>query len=216
MEKNILTPIEKLVNDIVPAVNESASDYFQHVIIDLETLSLRTDAAIVSIGAVALDEDLEVCGQFYCPVDVSACLNYKMSVDAATLRWWLTQEKEAQNALLYEAAPLSNALMDFKCWLNHGHDGCETWCHIWANGPEFDCAVLNSAYHRIFPRLMESTAIWNYQNVQSIRTLWLLNEELKLGCKYIDSLPKHNALFDAYREAMFVRDVYRALDKYCF
>lgn len=216
MEKNLLTPIEKLVNDSVPAVNESASDYFQHVVLDLETLSLRTDAAIISIGAVALDKDLEVCGQFYCPVDIQSCLKHKMRVDACTLRWWLTQERESQNALLYGAAPLTNALVEFNCWLNHGDDGCETWCHIWANGPEFDCAVLNDAFHRFLPRRMESTPVWNYQHVQSIRTLWLLNEDLNLGCKYMDNLPKHNALFDAYREAMFVRDVYRALDKYRF
>lgn len=215
-QSKTITPISILAESPSQSISESSSSDFHHVVIDLETLSLRTDAAIVSIGAVALDKNLEVCGQFYCPVEIQSCISHKMRVSASTLRWWLTQDQEVKKAALNGDIPIFNAIREFVVWLNDGEQWKEAQCHVWANGPEFDCAVLINAYFQVFPYYAQETAMWNYRKVQSLRTLWLLNEDLNLGCKYMDNLPKHNALFDAYREAMFVRDVLRALDKYRF
>lgn len=210
-----ITPIQELVDSPTKAISECVSDRFHHVVIDLETLSLRTDAAIVSIGAVALDSNLKVCGQFHCHVDIQECLAQGMRVDADTLSWWIAQEEMIRNSLHTKGFSLDLAIDSFSWWLNIGNEECDprSRCQIWANGPEFDCSILKEAFFRIYSNQRRSFSIWNYQNVQSIRTLWLLNEKFKLGCKYTDDLPKHNALFDAYREALFVRDVLRALGR---
>ena len=42
----------------------------KHIVVDLETLSTKSNAAIVSIGAVLIDK-LEIVDTFYCNVAVS-------------------------------------------------------------------------------------------------------------------------------------------------
>ena len=65
--------------------------YSRHVVLDLETLSTRSNAAIVSIGAVAI-ENLEVVDEFYVNVDPSTCKEAGLHIDPLTVEWWAEQD----------------------------------------------------------------------------------------------------------------------------
>ena len=71
------------------------------IMIDLETLSTRNDAVILTIGAVKfnINKELDKTKQLYMRINLQSCKNLKMHTDRSTVKWWKEQSKEAQ----YEA-----------------------------------------------------------------------------------------------------------------
>ena len=76
-----------------------------HVMIDLETMSTRSHAAICSIGAVKF-KGKEVLDTFYCTIDAATCKAAGLHFEKSTLEWWSRQSKEARSALLKDNLPL--------------------------------------------------------------------------------------------------------------
>lgn len=71
--------------------------YPKHVMIDLETLSSKSNAAIVAIGAVMFDA-YGPHSNFYCQVDAKDCQRRGMDIDADTVMWWFKQSQAARDA----------------------------------------------------------------------------------------------------------------------
>ena len=102
------------------------------IMIDLETLSTDTDAAILSIGAVKFDpfEDELTNPQmdkFYARISLENDLN--LSISDSTLEWWAKQSQEAQDEAFSEEnridiADAFDQLYKF-CW------GAK---QVWSNG----------------------------------------------------------------------------------
>lgn len=69
----------------------------QHIVVDLETMSTKPTAAIVSIGAVRLNEDFTLAenAYFYERVSLESSMLQGLDVDAGTIRFWMSQEDEA-------------------------------------------------------------------------------------------------------------------------
>ena len=115
------------------------------VMIDLETMGTRPNAAIVSIGAIKFDRD-GTHGGFYRTVDLQSSIDAGLSVDGATIMWWLQQSEKARRDL-YEtdvgAVDLFNALTDLIEWIGD----FDLIGGIWGNGAAFDNAILKSAWH---------------------------------------------------------------------
>jgi hypothetical protein len=110
-----------------------------NVMIDLETYSTRSNAAIASIGAVKF-EDGEILDTFYCTIDPLTCKAAGLHFDRETLEWWSKQNKEAQQALRKDNIPLEDALNKFTQW--YGNKSLPTW----GNGAGFDNVLLENAY----------------------------------------------------------------------
>ena len=71
--------------------------------IDLETLSTAADAAILSIGIQPFDprgEGIDPAAGLVIHVDLQACMNAGLRVDASTIMWWMTQSDDARAALV--------------------------------------------------------------------------------------------------------------------
>lgn len=107
--------------------------------IDLETYSTRSNAAIASIGAVKFEDD-QILDTFYCTIDPTTCKAAGLHFDKETLEWWSKQSKEAQRALRTDNISLEDALNKFASW--YGNKSLPTW----GNGAAFDNVLMENAY----------------------------------------------------------------------
>jgi hypothetical protein len=145
---------------------QGESDMAYDVMIDLETLGTRPDAAIISIGAATFDRKTgEIFERFH--VRVSPDLD-KYSVDLSTIRWWLTQSEEARQSLAQEVIPLADGLVSLRRWWANAArpEAC-----VWAFPATFDLPILENAMREEFSSHMWSKTMWKYDATRDMRTL---------------------------------------------
>lgn len=161
------------------------------VMIDLEAMSTRPNAAIVAIGAVEFDiETLSTGRTFYRVVDLDSAMRSGGEVDADTILWWLRQSEPARLALLQEAEHISTVLVAFSTWMRDS--GLESDAiRVWGNGSDFDNVILSSAYLR-----WGIPTPWKFFNNRCFRTLKSMHPDIK-----VERLgTAHNALEDAMHQ----------------
>lgn len=166
-----------------------------HCMIDLETMSTRPNAAILSIGAVEMDlRRFEFGRTFYQNVELSSCLEVGLHESVATRDWWAVQQPEARDALTKDAVGIVTALANFRNWLRNDSDLENRELLVWGNGASFDITILESAHVACGLEIP-----WKFFNVMCYRTL-------KVEHRDVDMPPriglKHNALDDAKTQAM--------------
>jgi hypothetical protein len=157
-----------------------------NIMVDLETMGNRGNAAIVSIGAVRFDKD-GLHEEFYKVVDLDSSVMAGMDIDVSTISWWLAQGPEAQK-IFSSSTPktsLKAALTDFAAFIRTGAE-------VWGNGADFDNVILKSAYNAI-----GMTLPWKYWNNRCYRTMKGLYKQVSLK----RTGTHHNALDDAKTQA---------------
>jgi len=110
------------------------------VMLDLETMSVRSNAAIASIGAVKFEVGTGIVDKFYRTIDLRTCKAVGLHIDPETVEWWNKQSKEARQALLKDNVSLNQALDDFTEWF--GRSSLPTW----GNGAGFDNVIMENAF----------------------------------------------------------------------
>jgi exodeoxyribonuclease VIII len=128
--------------------------------LDIETLSTKTNAAIVQIGAVKFSLDKGIIGSFkinVCPVD---CKKHGLDIEQSTVDWWLTQSKEARNSWRSNPETLHVALEYFVNWYGRSK---LTWAK---GGQKFDFPILENAL-----RECNMDVPWKYWDCMDYRTL---------------------------------------------
>jgi hypothetical protein len=169
-----------------------------HVMVDIETLSTRSNGVILSIGAVQFDLKGHILNGFHEGVDINSCIKRGLHIDGDTVKWWLGQSKENIDRLLkLSCSSLEGALKAFeKCFSLMGKDSI----YMWSHGSNFDLVVLENAYHAV-----DSKVWWKYSNVRDTRTLFDI-----ANYKYI-AKGGHDALEDAINQAQAVGEAYQQL-----
>lgn len=180
-----------------------------HVMIDLETLGVEPNAAILQIGAVMFEPvsggkilTKEAFNMYVKPAKDA-------SVSEGTFRWWLTQEHAARVRMvegLQSAQGEAHVLEALVEWPTTSYK--YTWeaiSGVWANGAAFDIPLLQSAFYRQgFP------TPWIYNTVRDTRTLFWLTEYPQVDTT---GFLKHDALDDAIIQAMQVQQAMRHLGR---
>lgn len=160
------------------------------IMIDIESLSKKKTAVIVSIGACKFN-DKEITDKFYINIDPLSCKEAGLHIQKDTIDWWKQQKPEAYAALKNNRHTLSEALTAFNEFF--GKDKLD----VWANSPSFDCVILENAY--------EVTGIvkpWMFYQEMCFRTFKRLfsSDKKLLGTQ-------HDALADAIYQTQYVLDV---------
>ena len=180
--------------------------YTKDVMIDIETLSTRPNAAIVSIGAIKFNRNTEVprledMNQFYVRVSRESCETTGMHVDPATIEWWSKQDRDIRYEALenpIDRLTIKDALMKLAEWFK----GTQ---YIWGHGDDFDCVVLSEAY-----KLCDMKVPWDFWNTRDTRTLFdiagIRNSDLPAN-------DKHHPIHDCYRQIVGVRKALSSLNK---
>ena len=167
--------------------------------IDLETMSSNSNAAIVSIGACKFSVENGIEDTFYVNVDLPSCIEKGMHVNGDTIMWWLGQSKEARDILQVDRFNLTNALDEFTSWFNSAKYGK----YLWGNGATFDNVVLSNAY-----KAVGFKQPWNYRNDCCYRTLKNLTPEVTAPER---KGTHHNALDDAMYQAEHLIKIFKHL-----
>ena len=163
--------------------------------LDLETMSTKPNAAILSIGAVEFDLREKILrNEFYTRVSLESNMKMKRSIDANTVMWWMTQDDEARLELCKPAPRLVNVLVAFMDFLKNAGLVDRCFC-VWGNGADFDNVILASAYSDC-----NYEVPWYYGNNRCFRTVKALYPYIN----YEKPLVAHNALEDAKAQARHV------------
>jgi len=184
----------------------------ENVMVDLETLGTRPGSVILSIGACFFDPLFNEPGPtFYQVIDVASSCVAGLRGDNETIKWWLKQGDDAQEAyhqaFFGEGEPLVKTLEAFAAWLtsmSSMHDGTKR-VKVWGNGAAFDNALLAAAYHAA-----GLTPPWKFWNDRCFRTLKSLGADLGVKEPPFTGT-KHHALDDAVHQANWACLVLRAM-----
>jgi len=174
----------------------------RQVIVDLETLSTRSNAVITSIGAVAFTINDGILGEFFINVDPITCKDVGMHIDKETVEWWQQQPAEARESWQKNPVPLDEALDKFARF--YGEESIP----IWGNGANFDVVILENAFiHSGWTanRPGNFKFPWKFWDIYCLRTLTNV-----LGRKVEKTGINHNALHDAMAEAKVLLEILRS------
>lgn len=168
------------------------------LMLDIETLSTRPNAVILSFGAVKFDPydyRIDVEEGMDVKVDVDEQTAMGRDVQEETLQWWSTQPSEVQEAALGETGRIS--VDEFTKQVNRMMVGVD---QIWCQGPAFDMVIIEDLYRQV-----GKPTPWQFWQVRDSRTLFGV---------FGDPRPKnrdsaHNALMDCVYQAMGVQQIYQ-------
>ncbi|MDD3037949.1 3'-5' exonuclease [Bacteroides sp.] len=200
------------------------------IALDIETLSKRETAAIISIAALPFDKydikerpemfpDLLVkeggCSSlepFYQVVNATSCALIGMHFEMDTVRFWAEQSPEAKAALLGDdIVSIGTAMESFVKYIECLKEKYDADIHIWAQGLDFDIPIVRNA---IRTAINQITYPWEYSHVRCARTniletieqlYGLLDDPYSVLPKYEGNGCRHCAMFDAERLAFNVR-----------
>lgn len=173
----------------------------KNVMIDIETMSIRHDAAILSIGACVFDVDeCKITDEFYQNIDLTSCIQLGLKTDRSTFAWWSKQEnKQAWDSLKKNTTSIQRAISGFNEWCISLKEEVAPW----SNPSTFDIVILQNAFNECY-----TAYPWKFYNISCYRTLRRLFPSIltpRVG------MLRHNALYDARYQAMHIMNVLRAL-----
>ena len=173
-----------------------------HAMIDLETLDITPQAAVLTVGGVKFNplDASEPHSEFYYKLDLDT---QDRSVNDDTIAWWGKQEQSTQDRAFSDVGrtDIEPFMKDLNSWLV----GCDT---IWCQGPQFDMVILEDLF-KTFDHHMN----WFYWQVNDCRTLFKMMP--KDPRKDIQE-DLHDALADAHWQAVCVQqffDMYKVLPR---
>lgn len=183
---------------------------FTHLMVDLETMSKKPGAPLVSVGAVFFDPASGKTGaEYYQVISLESSMSFGARPDASTILWWLKQSPEARSAIVVDdTVGLVEALEQFLDFIAENAANDSKNVQLWGNGSSFDCPLLEAAFELAdtpFP-----IPHWNYRDV---RTVVELGKAVGLNSRY--DIPfegdQHNALADARHQVKYVSAIWQRL-----
>lgn len=170
------------------------------LMLDLETLGTRKSSIVTAIGAVFFDpQSFELGNTFYKKIDM--CTADNRTVDIDTIKWWFTQDPQAQKDMISDAEEHRVVIRAFHLWLTNQPRALQ---RIWANSPSFDVEMMKDVFNQLgykFPFMF-------YQE-RDVRTIKDLAWPDKDTCPNFNDGTKHNALDDAIAQAKLVQTAYK-------
>ena len=193
-------------------VDEELPTEYVHIMVDIETMGKKSNAPIVSIGAVLFDLATGVLGEtFYKVVSLESAVSWGAEIDPSTVIWWLKQSSEARSAIANDdAIKLDDALLMFTDFVLENVTGGRKKAQVWGNGTTFDNTILRSSFD-----LACLDCPWDYWNDRDVRTMVELGKAIGFNPK--TAIPfegdRHNALADAQHQAKYVSAIWQRLIK---
>ncbi len=186
----------------------------RHFMLDIETLGMEPDGAIIQIGAVEFSPDLRPCrgDTFSAFVSLESNLDEDRTVNPSTLYWWAKQPKFSSVIDHVEkGTTLESALNGLGLFLSgEGLSKIDAVTPknniiVWANGVTFDISMLTHAYKAVIGRVP-----WSYSNIMDLKPyLFAVYGETSLSKFEIPGVRKatnaHDAISDCYYQIHVVQ-----------
>ena len=171
--------------------------------LDLETMGKKSNAAIVSIGAVEFDIETGKTGrEFYKVVDLQSCLDLGLKVEASTIYWWLMQSEAARKRICEKGDDLTNVLKHFGVWMQD----CVDKVKIWGNGARFDIGILEDAY----VACAYNDVPWYFRSEMDVRTLVAFAPYIKANYPMLGV--EHDPIDDCKHQIRYCVEIWHRLN----
>ena len=167
-----------------------------HIMVDLETMSLEPNAALISIGAVKMNAKGEIKDEFYRDISLPSSVEAGLHMDPITVCWWFQNVKAHQN-YIGSGHDLSKTLKEFSAWVTL-ETGFDPHVFVWGNGAMADNVWLSQSY-----KAVGLNKPWSYKNDRCYRTFRALHWDVK---DPPNNKNPHNALSDAIWQANFMEN----------
>jgi hypothetical protein len=117
------------------------------LMIDLETMGLPPDGAVVSIGACFFDLDkCEIGPTFNRTINLATAVRDGGVIHPGTVMWWLGQSEPARNSIRFGGEDIRTTLADFAAFIAE-HSRVQD-VRPWGNSNAFDLTIWRGAYER--------------------------------------------------------------------
>ena len=139
-----------------------------NIMVDLETASIKENAAILSWAMVAFTTDGSECSiePFYKKIDLTSCFLTGMSIEQDTQNWWMKQSPESRAVILQadgeNILPVTHAAY---CWLSALSEKYDLY--MWCRGIDFDLPKIEWC----FRKFLEQNAPYKYYHKMDVRTV---------------------------------------------
>lgn len=178
-----------------------------HIMLDLETLGRKPGCVILSIGAVAFDPHGQELPEipfdsFHLGVTIKSCYEAGLKIEIETLEWWLTQGEAVNELSKLPKHGLITALHKFVTWWTTVKGD-----YVWGNSATFDPPIISAAFEAVGVERP-----WHFAAVRDCSTIYhTAYGEQRHAVPFPDGGVKHNALHDAWRQAVAVQRAVRKL-----
>jgi hypothetical protein len=168
------------------------------IVLDIETLSTRPDAVVLTIGAIKFSpfaDDIDATNGFYTRIDVDEQIGMGRHISEDTIQWWGKLPAEVREDAMGEHN--RDSVEKALAGLNKFLVGSE---NIWVQGPVFDIATLENLY-----RQMLMPPPWHFWNIRDSRTLFGVHGDPRQK----NHQHAHNAMIDCVIQGKAIQQVYR-------
>lgn len=167
-----------------------------HVMIDIETMGLGHNAAMIQLAGVYFDPLTGETGEEFCQnLSLENCLEWGFEVTASTEQWWREQNQDVLNEILSNAKPVRDVINQFTSFIR---DAQKIWSHA-----IFDFVIVQNYLKKFNLKPMP------HKGAMDIRTLVYLSG-IDLD-SYDWSAKTHNALDDCKFQIRYCSDAMRML-----
>lgn len=200
---------------------------YGNIMIDLETLSTRTNATITKIAAVEFNKWTGETGdELLLYIDENEWGKHNRHIDGETIVWWLSQSEDAVKSLLSTDVKLTlNAALQELSTFIRGHDNImdeipqfdldenhillpeddkKRRVVVWGNGATMDISILQSAYEHF-----DYIVPWQYWAVNDVRTIVDLKPSVKKDTQFEGV--KHNPIDDCKHQIKYLCNTLKEL-----
>ena len=114
------------------------------LMIDIETLGLGFNSAILSIGVVEFNPMTGDTGkEHYWVINPQSCLDIGMEMNYQTIEWWMTQSDDARSIFSsINKISIQQAISNLSKIIGYN-------TKVWANSPSFDLTILKNACNKL-------------------------------------------------------------------
>ncbi len=144
-----------------------------NIALDIETLSTRPTAAIISIAAkqFSFDSNERITKtDFLYRIDAASCAMYGMHFDNNTVDWWSRQGVLAKDPYIKGCGySINEVLLRLEAWVKSIRGASpDNSINVWMQGTDFDAAILRNAYCAVFGD--DSRMPWKHYELRDSRT----------------------------------------------
>lgn len=176
----------------------------KEIMLDLETMGVGNDAAIIAVGAVVFDLASDTYTEensFYSTVDLQSAVSSGGVISPSTVMWWMQQSDEARAEFIEEGAYIKHVLLLFGSWVGQIREMPEQPdIQVWGNGSDFDNVILRSAYERA-----GLPVPWHFRENRCFRTMRAMHPTVDTSA-WNDEV-KHKAVDDARWQARYLFEI---------
>lgn len=180
-----------------------------NIMVDLETASIKENAAILSWAMVAFTTDGSECNiePFYKTVNLTSCFMAGMHIDRSTQDWWQQQSPESRAAVLQaDGENILSVSYDAYCWLSALAESYDLY--MWCRGIDFDLPKIEWC----FRKFLEQNAPYKYSHKMDVRTVLKFMQIDQTQFPFEGT--KHYAVDDCLHDIKMVQKAYEMMDNW--